>query len=168
MDGPNRTLTRQRPADRLLLCDPDSPKGGVDMGVVSLIVMEPGSLWPGRIRDSENLVAAGYDAEGLLERARRTVQTMRRQRDRVRVAVLACNEATDVASCGRRAEIARELLRAVATVTHGRLVLWAAERASADLRRDLLSLAGRLAPELSGTLASVSLRFGVIGDGEPS
>jgi len=138
------------------------------MGVVSLIVMEPGSPWPGHVRDSENLVAVGHDAEGLLERARRTVQTLQGRRDRVRVAVLACNEATDAASSGRRAEIARELLGAVAPVTHGRLVLWATERASTDLRRDLLALAGRLTSELSGTLASVSLRFGVIGDGEPS
>jgi hypothetical protein len=80
----------------------------------------------------------------------------------------ACNEATDVASSGRRAEIARELLGAVAPVTHGRLVLWAAERASSELRRELLSLADRLSGALPGTMASVSLRFGVIGEGEPS
>jgi hypothetical protein len=135
------------------------------MGVVSLIVMEPGSRWPGHVGDSENVVAAGCDAEGLLQRTRHMVEALRGRRTRVRVAVLACNDATDVGSSGRRAEIARELLNAVAPVTLGRLLLCASESASTHLRLELMSLADRLGQSLQGTTATVSLRFGGADDG---
>jgi hypothetical protein len=139
----------------------------VDMGIVSLIVMEPGGPWPGHVGDSENVVAVGHDAEGLLGRTRHVVESLRERHERVRVAVLACNDSTDVASSGRRAEIARELLGAVAPVTRGRLVLCATESASTDLRHELMSLAGRLSHDLPGTMATVSLRFGVPAEEEP-
>ena len=51
------------------------------------------------------------------------IDALRARRARVLVAVLACNDATDAASNGRRAQIAHELLSAVAPVTFGRLVL---------------------------------------------
>jgi hypothetical protein len=126
---------------------------------VSLIVMEPGSAWPGHVGDSENVVTVAEHEEGLLERIRERLDTLRRGGEHVRVAVLACNEATDLASVTRRAELAHELLAAVAGVGFGRLVLTAAERASMQLRRDLLSLADTLAQIRRGAATTVSVRF---------
>jgi|HubBroStandDraft_1064217.scaffolds.fasta_scaffold188942_2 hypothetical protein len=129
------------------------------MGVVSLIVMEPGSAWPGHVGDSENVVAVGEQEEGLLHRIRQKLDSLRRRGEQVRVAVLACNEATDVASAARRAELAHELLSVVAAVGFGRLILSAAERASMPLRHELLSLAGALSHTRRGTATVVSVRF---------
>jgi hypothetical protein len=131
------------------------------MGLVSLIVMEPGSPWPGPIADSDHVVALGHDTDALLERTRHLVEALRGRREQVQVAVLACNDATDVASSGRRAEIAHELLGAVTPVAMGRLILRGADRASMRLRHELMSLAGSLTPELQGTRATVSVHFGV-------
>jgi hypothetical protein len=50
------------------------------MSVVSLIVMEPGSAWPGHVGDSENVVALGEREEGLLPRIRRTLDSIRKWR----------------------------------------------------------------------------------------
>jgi len=132
----------------------------VDMGVVSLIVMEPGSDWPGHIGDSENVVAARCYEEGLFERVRHMVGALRARGEDVRVAVLSCNDAADPASAGRRAEIARELLGVVASAVSGCLVLYAAPHAPWLLRHELLSLAGGLSEGLHGSTAAVSLRFG--------
>jgi hypothetical protein len=129
------------------------------MGVISLIVMEPGSAWPGHVGDSENVVAVGERDEPLLARIRLRLDSLRRHGEHVRVAVLACNEATDVVSVARRAELAHELLAAVAAANFGRLVLSAAERASVELRRELLSLAGALTHTGRGRAATVSVRF---------
>ncbi len=129
------------------------------MGVVSLIVMEPGSAWPGHVNgDTENVVAVGPATdEGLLDRTRHVVDSARGRQDRVRVAVLACNDETDVTSSGRRAELAHELLNAVASAPRGRLLL-CAQRASMRLRHELMSLAGSLTRSKQGT--TISLRFG--------
>jgi hypothetical protein len=132
----------------------------VDMGIVSLIVMEPGSSWPGHVGDTENVVAAGDDEEGLLPRTQHMVDALHARGQAVRVAVLACNDATDTASSGRRAEIARVLLAAVAPATFGRLVLCAGSGSSIRLRHELLSLTGTIIRELEGTTATVVLRFG--------
>jgi hypothetical protein len=132
----------------------------VNMSIVSLIVMEPGSHWPGHVGDTENVVAAACGEQGLLQRAEHMVEVLRGRHQAIRVAVLACNDATDVASAGRRAEIARVLLRAVAPVTFGRLVVCAPDRAPVQLRHQLLSLADALIHELEGTSATVALRFG--------
>ena len=127
------------------------------MGMVSLIVMEPGSEWPGHVRDSENVVAVGHPEEALLQRTRQRLDSLHRHGDHVRVAVLACNGATDLASVASRTEVAQELLNAVAAASFGRLVLSAAERASIQLRGQLLSLAAALGHKLRGT--SVKVRF---------
>jgi hypothetical protein len=74
------------------------------------------------------------------------------------VAVIACNGATDTASYARRAELARELLAAVAEGGFGRLVLSVADRAPAKLRLELLSLAGSLSHTGRGG-ATVSVKF---------
>jgi hypothetical protein len=129
------------------------------MGIVSLIVMEPGSAWPGHVGDSENVVEVGeHHDEALLQRIRQRLDSLRLKGDRVRVAVLACNGATDGASLARRAEIAHELLSAVAAVGFGRLVLDVATRASPQLRLELLALAGGLSHARAGG-SVVSVRF---------
>jgi hypothetical protein len=131
------------------------------MGVVSLIVMEPGSAWPGHVGNSENVVVTGRPhEEGLLQRIRQRVDSLRRRGEHVKVAVLACNEAADAASLACRAEVAHELLLAVTAVDFGRLVLTAAERASTRLRRELFLLAGALSHSLRGTAVTVSVRLG--------
>jgi hypothetical protein len=85
---------------------------------------------------------------------------LRRQGHYLRVAVLACNDATDLASAAHRAEVARELLTAVSTVGFGRLLLSATDHASMQVRGELLSLAGALTQSLRGSSATVSVRFG--------
>ncbi len=127
------------------------------MGVVSLIVMEPGSRWPGHVRDSENIVAASHLGEGLLQRTQRTLEGLLQRGQHVRVAVLACSDATDAVALACRAQLARELLAAVAVTGYGRLVLSSAEHASISLRRELLTLAGALSQTVLGT--SVRVRF---------
>ena len=135
------------------------------MGKVSLIVVEQGSEWPGHVGDCENVVAVGYDKEGLVQRTRQGLDLLQRRGHYLRVAVLACNEATDLASVARRAEVAHELLTAVTAVGFGRLLLSASDRASMQLRGELLSLAGALRQRLRGSSATVSVRFGGANDG---
>ena len=126
--------------------------------VVSLIVMEPGSEWPGHVGETENVVELGEHEEPLLQRVRSRLDSLRVKGARVRVAVLACNEAADAASAARREELALELLAGVAAVGFGRLVLNAAAHASAQLRLELLSLAGSLSHACAGG-AIVSVKF---------
>jgi hypothetical protein len=128
------------------------------MAVTTLIVMEPGSEWPGHVGDSEHVVAVANDDEGLLGRTREKVSSMRQHGEHVRVAVLACNRAADPSSVTRRAEVARELLTAVGDAGFGRLVLTVSDRASMRERCELLSLVGELSHDLRGP--TVSVRFG--------
>ena len=130
------------------------------MGTVSVIVTESGSQWPGPVEDSENIVIVGYDDDGVIQRTRHKVDALQRQGRCVRVAVLACNEATDFASVARRAVVAHELLAAVRVVTSGHLVLACADDVSMQLRCELVPLAGALSDSLRGTSATVSVRFG--------
>lgn len=130
------------------------------MGHVSLIVMEQGGAWPGRVGDSENVVAAHGDKETLLPRTLQKLESLRRRGQHLRIAVLACNAETDGASVARRAEVARELLRAVAAVGFGRLLLSTANGASLQLRHELLGLANALRQTLAGPAATVTVRFG--------
>lgn len=130
------------------------------MGVVALIVMEPGSDWPGHVGNSDNVVAAGAGDEPLLPRTRFLAEALRQRCENLRVAVLACNGATDARSADRRADVARELMRAVAPVTLGRLVLSTGSGATAALREQLLALADTLRHEMPASKVTVSLRFG--------
>jgi hypothetical protein len=127
------------------------------MAFVSLVVMESGSEWPGHVGNFENLVAVGVEQDQLLERTRARLGQLRREGHHVRVAVLACNAATDARSNDRRAKVASELLDAVATDAFGRIVLTCAETAPARLRQELFSLGGALIDR--GTSALVSMRF---------
>jgi hypothetical protein len=125
----------------------------------TLIVMEPNSKWPGHVKDSD-VVAVGDADEGLLGMTRERLGSLRGRGQRIRVAVLACNEAVDPVSVVRRREVAQELLTAIASVGRGHLVLSAGETASMPLRHNLLSLAGTLSLEIEGTTAMVSVKFG--------
>ncbi len=126
---------------------------------VALVVMEPGSEWPGHIGVSETLVAL-KPGQDTVRCTRERVAALHRQRQEVQVAVLACNDATDSVTADRRIAVGRELLAAIKRAFHGRLVLTAsAGRASLRLRQHLLSLAETLTDELRGTSATVTLRF---------
>jgi hypothetical protein len=129
------------------------------MANVALIVMEPGSMWPGKTGTSEHVVVAG-DHPGLSCRAANRLVAIHQEGHRVRVAVLACNGATDPEAVERRAALAHQLLGAVVCTRFGRLVLTSGDRVCTEVRRDLLSLAGALSCRLEGTLATVSIRFG--------
>lgn len=126
------------------------------MRVVSLIVMEAGSRWPGHVRDSENIIAAGHEAGSLLERTRRTLALLDHRGQTVRVAVLACSVAVDATSVIHRAHVARALLDAVVAANSGRLVLSSVEGAPLQLRCELLSLAGTLSHVAPGAFVRVT------------
>jgi hypothetical protein len=132
---------------------------GAEMANVALIVMEPGSGWPGKTGASDHVVVAG-DTPELLRRAASRLVALHQEGHRVRVAVLACNDATDPEAVERRAALAHQLLGAVACTRFGRLVLTSGDRVCTEVRRDLLSLAGALSCRLEGTLVTVSIRFG--------
>jgi hypothetical protein len=129
------------------------------MTTVSVVVMEPGSEWPGHVGDYANLVAFSQNGEKLLQRTHQKLNELRLGQQDVRVAVLACNGDTDSEVDGYRAQVARTLLAAVRGATFGRLVLSASGHASLRLREELLALTGALSEHLSGTTATVSLRF---------
>jgi hypothetical protein len=131
----------------------------LEMTTTAMIVMEPGSDWPGQVGDATNLVAFGHGCDDLLRRTQDKLGVLRRSKQVVRVAVLACSATSGgVASVGR-AQLARALLGAVVSTNSGRLVLTASARTSQQLLQELLVLAGALAEELRGTTATVSLRF---------
>jgi hypothetical protein len=129
------------------------------MSTVSLVVMEPGSEWPGHVGQCSNLVAFSQKGEKLLQRTREELAALHRDQQRVRVAVLACNGETDGEADGYRAQVALTLLGAVTSTTLGRLVLSASGSASLRMRHELLGLAGTLSERLRGTTATVLLRF---------
>jgi hypothetical protein len=132
------------------------------MGTVSLIVMEHGSAWPGRVGDCEDVVAVHDDKSVLLDRTRLKLDVLRRRGQHLRVAVLACNAETDRESLTRRAEVAHELLREVSSVGFGRLLLSTGQRPSMPLRLGVLSLAHALRRTPAGMAATVNIRFGDI------
>jgi hypothetical protein len=137
------------------------------MSSVSLIVMEQGGAWPGHVGDSENVVAVHDDGEALLQRTVQKLEALRRRGQRLRIAVLACNAETDRASIGRRAEVAHELLRAVAAAGFGRLLLSTPNGASVRLRRELLALGDELRRTFAGTAVTVTVRFGDLDSTRP-
>ena len=124
----------------------------------TMIVMEPGSDWPGPVGECTDLVAFSQGCEDLVQRTQEKLGVLQRSKKAVRVAVLACNALTGDAS-RRRAELARTLLGAIASATCGRLILSASGHASPRLMSELLALSEALTLELRGTTATVSLRF---------
>jgi len=138
------------------------------MSAVTLIVMEPGSEWPGHIGGSEDLVVLGSQTDGLHDKTRQRVELLRQRGERVRVGVLACSDALDATSVTRRSDVARELLGALPADGFGRLVLSTAQHAAAPLRCELLALAGTLSHEVRSTTVTVSVRFGCAAVPVPS
>ena len=129
------------------------------MTTVSMVVMEPGSEWPGQIGDSTNLVAFCQGGEELVRRTQARLGALLAAKQIVRVAVLACNGTTDGATAGRRTRLAQMLLGVMVRTTRGRLVFSASGDASHRLREELLALADTLTAELRGTTTTISLRF---------
>jgi hypothetical protein len=129
------------------------------MSNVSLVVMEKGSDWPGHIAAIEDVVAFSHDDLGLLSRTKEKLAALRSTHRSVRLAVLACNDDSGGATRDRRANVARELLRAVSETGFGRLVLTASALASSSLRGELMSLAGELTHGMSQTSPVISLQF---------
>jgi hypothetical protein len=127
---------------------------------VTLIVMEPGGAWPGHVGRSEDVVALSYESELLLTRTRQRLEALRESRQEIRIAVLSCRDTADLKALELRSQLAHELLSEVSASGFGRLILSAADGASTQLRRQLLSLAGVLSYELRGTTTTVSLKFG--------
>jgi hypothetical protein len=132
----------------------------VEVGSVSLIVMEHGAAWPGRVGQNESLVAVYDEREVLLPRTLQKLESLRRKRQHLRVAVLACNAETESASVARRAAVAHLLLGAVAGGGFGRLLLSTGNGASLPLRRELVNLANGLRQALPGPAVGVNVRFG--------
>ena len=129
------------------------------MTTTALVVREPGSDWPGQIGDSTSVVAFSRGGDDLVRRTEEKLDALRRRKQSVRVAVLACNSAAGGAAVGRRAKLAGMLLGAVSSTTCGRLILSASGGASHEVRQELLALAGALTEELRATSATVSLWF---------
>jgi len=130
------------------------------MTTTAMIVMEPGSDWPGQIGNVTNLVALRHGCGDVLSKTQEKLSALYKGKQTVRVAVLACNAARGEAVAGQRAQLARMLLGAIACATSGRLILSASRSTSHGLVRELLALAEALAEELRGTTATVSLRLG--------
>jgi hypothetical protein len=129
----------------------------------TLVVMEPGSQWPGHVGYHVNLVAFCPNCDELPRGTEEALNALRGAEESVRVAVLACNGETDGAEPNPRTQIAFRLLAAVTTATFGRLVLSASDGASLPLREELFALADALSAKLRGTTATVSLKFGDLG-----
>jgi hypothetical protein len=130
------------------------------MATITLIVMEPGSLWPGRACDQNNVIAVGSEARNLLFRTRRRLDLLRSSGVKVREAVLACGDSSAPGMDELRCELAHELLSALIEGGFGRLILTAADGVTIQQRRGLLALAGALSRRVRGTLITVSVRFG--------
>jgi hypothetical protein len=126
-------------------------------GIIVVVVLEPGSDWPGHIGQSDGVVAlSGGD---LLLRTEERLRALRQSNMEVRVAVVACNHETQEHAPGTREQVARALLGEVARARLGRLVLSASAGSSLLLRQQLFSLASVLGEQLRGSSASVSLKF---------
>lgn len=114
------------------------------MGVVALIVLEPGSDWPCELGgDYDHVIALANDAATLLERTRECLATLAGGRDRLGTAVLACCAAAHDAT-SRRTTIARTLFEALEAAGNGRLVLSTGANAPLSLRDEVRSLAATI------------------------
>jgi hypothetical protein len=135
------------------------------MTTTSLVVMEPGSEWPGQVGDSMNVVSAPR-CDDLLLLTRAKLLALERSKQHLHIAVLAVNSVVDAPAALRRAEVARLLLGSVTRCACGRIVLCASHEAEDELREQLLTLTGALTKDLWGTTATVSLRFTEAGGGQ--
>jgi hypothetical protein len=121
--------------------------------------MERGSDWPGHVAALDDVVAFSQDDAGLVQRTQEKLASLRSTQRTVRLAVLACNDASGAPTSGRRTRVARALLAAVSETSFGRLVLTASAYAPASLRAELLTRAGELPRALGQSSATISLQF---------
>jgi hypothetical protein len=131
----------------------------VEMMTTAVVVMEPGSDWPGQIGDSMNVLALSPGGRDDLRRTQETLAVLHRRKQGVHVAALTCGATADARVAGRRAQLAGVLLDTVAAGTDGQLILTASDSARNPARDELLALADTLIERLRGTNATVSLRF---------
>ncbi len=112
------------------------------MRVVSLILMEAGSDWPGHVGGCDDVIVLTAE-EDLLAITAQKVEDLRLRGHRLRVAVLACGRASDATAAERRLAVADVAYSALAE-SRGRLVLSAPRNASLHLQGELLGLAEEL------------------------
>ena len=132
----------------------------------SIVVMEAGAQWPrwfhGLDQQGANSVVQRQteeeDPEGF---ATRVVQRIKEASSRglVRLTVLACSESTTAAVLASRYRIASALIRSMARIGSGQLVLVAEADIDDELRHELLALAGALCDDLHGTRLNVRVLF---------
>jgi hypothetical protein len=131
------------------------------MQSLALVVMEPGSEWPERVGryDADVVVfgqAKGETDDALLGRVRRRVEL---GRDRLELAVLACNNDKNPEAMDRREIIAQALLDGVLRARRGHLVFSASAGASPGLQQQLLALTATVLEGMASSSACVSVRF---------
>jgi len=125
----------------------------------TIVVMEPGSDWPGPFGKSAHVLAFGVGADNRYDRTHERLAAMFGGRRDVSVAVLACNASTGAIAAVERIRLGRSMLDALKDVAHGRLVLSASAGSSHELLGDLLELAATLVDGARGSSATVSLNF---------
>jgi hypothetical protein len=107
-----------------------------------------------------NVIALSPGRDDLLRRTGERLDALRRSKQCVRIAALACSASTNGSDTAVRARLARMLLGSVSSEGSGQLILCASGWARHDdLRQELLTLAGALTAELHGATTTVSLRF---------
>jgi hypothetical protein len=129
------------------------------MRTIALVVTEPGSEWPlHNPREELDIVAFRQPRggpneallQGICEQSGRPGFTL---------AILACNSEIDEEARDRRSGLLRALLTRVVHAASGNIVVAGGADASAELRNQLLGLAGALF-ESTARSVSVSVRFG--------
>jgi hypothetical protein len=138
-----------------------TPEVTLTMRAVAFVVMESGNDWPSCVTRNhfEGVVVRQPRNQPNAALIRRTRELVARVRSPISLGVLACNGETDEEATERRVTIARLLLAQVLRTQRGRLILSTSTRAPSALRCDLIGLTATLSEALSGSSASVSLRF---------
>ena len=122
----------------------------------------PASVPPRALR-TKRVVVTQQPAESAHELLVRTAAQLSELDGRGReigFALLACGESEEDGAGAARAELTDVILGHMRGATCARLVLTAQERANAQLRWDLVSLADHAISVLAGGGGSVSIRFG--------
>jgi hypothetical protein len=144
-----------------------------DEASLSVVVLEAGSglpLWLTEYRKHapNSIVVAQSAQESGADFARRVA---RRAGEigagdaAIHAALLICNGALDDASVSARDRVCASLLTIMVAKRQGELVLATESSAAADLRHELLALAGRLCHRLRGSPVGVRVRFGNASQG---
>jgi hypothetical protein len=129
----------------------------------ALVVLERGSQWPDWVGAMDFDVSTLVQSDGEPRSAffRRVGERIgRAPSPGFGLAVLAYNDETGEVVTGRRAMLARSLLAAVVGARGGQLILSASDTAaSSSLRCELIGMADTLRDAITGTSASITVRF---------